>query len=80
MADVVLGGFYDDTATTGPDVVLGVLSVGPAAVTRTLKVTYGASKSTSVECSIVKMSKKLVRNGLTRFEVTLRPTGAVTGA
>ena len=80
MADVVLGGYYDDTATTGPDVVLGVLSAGPAASTRTLKVTYGASKSTSVETWIVKMSKKLVRNGLTRFEVTLRPTGAVTEA
>ena len=78
MADVVIGGFYDDAATTGPDVVFNALSNGPAASTRTLKITYGASKSTSVETWIVKMSRKLVRNGLTRFEVTLRPTGTVS--
>ena len=80
VADIVIGGFYDDTATTGPDVVFNALSNGPGATSRTLKVTYGASKSTSVETWIVKMSRKLVRNGLTRFEVTLRPTGQTTEA
>lgn len=80
VADVVIGGFYDDTATTGPDVVFNALSNGPAATTRTLKITYGSTKTTSVECLIVKMSRKLVRNGLTRFEVTLRPTGTASEA
>jgi len=80
VADIVIGGFYDDLATTGPDVVFNALSSGPGATSRTLKVTYGASKSTSIETWIVKMSRKLVRNGLTRFEVTLRPTGTASEA
>ena len=80
MADVELEGYYDDTATTGPDVVFNVLSNGPAAVTRTLKITYGSTKTTSVETLIVKYARTLARNGITKFKVTLRPTGAITEA
>ena len=80
MADVELGGYYDDAATTGPDVVFNVLAVGPAAVTRTLKVTYGSTKCTSVEVLIVKYTRLPARNGITKFKVLLRPTGAVTEA
>ena len=80
MADVELEGYYDDTATTGPDVVFNVLASGPAAVTRTLKVTYGSTKCTSVETLIVKYVRAPARNSITKFKVTLRPTGAVTEA
>lgn len=80
MAPVVLGGFYDDAASTGPDVIFNAVANGPAATTRTFQVVYGASKSTSVETLIAKYGRKLSRGALHRYETTLQPTGAVTEA
>lgn len=72
---VTIEGFYDDTATTGPDVILN--SLGD---TRTLKITWGSTKTTSVEAIITSYSRKPVRGELTRFSCTLTPTGTVTEA
>lgn len=80
MADVVLGGLYDDTATTGPDVVYNNFPAGPSASTRTFTCAYGGSKSTSVESLLMKYGRKLQRGALHKYEATLRPTGAVTEA
>lgn len=80
MADVVLGGFYDDAASTGPDVVYNAVVSGPTSATRTLQIIYGASKSTSVETLNMKYGRKLARGVLHKYEVTLRPTGTVTEA
>jgi hypothetical protein len=80
MGDVTLSGFYDDTASTGPDAIFGAVVDAPATATRTLKVTWGGTKTTTVETLIMKYSRKAVRNEVTKFEVTLRPTGAVTEA
>lgn len=76
--DVVIGGFYDDTASTGPDVIFGAVADLPSVASRTLKLTWGSTKTTSVETLILKYTRKPVKNELTKFEVTLRPTGAVT--
>lgn len=73
MADVTLGGFYDDTASTGPDAVLNAIGA-----TRTLTVTYGSTKTTSVEALIANYRRSPARGELTKFEAVLRPTGAVT--
>lgn len=73
VAPVTLTGMYDDTATTGPDVIFNALGA-----TRTLKITWGGTKTTSVETIIQKYSRKPARGTLTKFEVTLQPTGAVT--
>ncbi len=71
--DVPLRGFYDDTATTGPDVIFNALGA-----TRTLKITWGSTKTTSVETIIVGYDRIAQVGKLTEYEVTLRPTGAVT--
>lgn len=74
-APITIEGFYDDTSSTGPDVVLN--SLGD---TRTFKITYGSTKTTSVEAVITSYVRRPVRGELTRFTCTLTPTGAVTEA
>ncbi len=75
MAEITFGGPYDDTAITGPDVVFK--GIGD---TRTVKFTWGSTKTTQVE-AIIKSYKRIVSKGkLTRFVAVLQPTGAVTEA
>ena len=77
MAPVELTGWYDDTATTGPEVVF--FNAGAAlGATRTLKVTYGGTKTTSVETIIQKFQVQMSVGSLHVFKVTLVPTGTVT--
>lgn len=80
MVPVTLGGLYDDTATTGPDAIFNAPAATPATGTRTLTITYGGSKTTSVECLIQKYTRVLSRGKLHRYSVTLQPSGAVTEA
>lgn len=77
MQPVTLSGFYDDTASTGPDAVLGPSALGS---TRTFQVTYGGTKTTSVECIVTSYVRNIVSKELTRFSATLTPTGTVTEA
>lgn len=80
MADLKLKGFYDDTATTGPDAIFNAVCSGPSVSSRTLTITYGGTKTTSVECVIQGYKRMLDRGKLHKYEVTLQPTGAVTEA
>jgi hypothetical protein len=75
MADIELTGFYDDTATTGPDVIFNAPG---NTISRTLKLTWGSTKTTSVETIIAKYTRIAKVKTLTKYKVTLRPTGAVT--
>lgn len=79
ISDIELGGLFDDTATTGPDALFaGRIPEGPAATTRTLTITWGGSKTTSVETYLTKYARQADRAAITRYTVTLKPTGAVT--
>jgi hypothetical protein len=80
MAPVVLMGLYDDTATTGPDVVYNSFPAGPSSATRTFTCLYGAAKSTSCETLLQKYKRMLSRGVLHKYETTLQPTGVVTEA
>lgn len=75
MGDITLDGQYDDTASTGPNVVF--IGIGQ---TRTFKITYGSTKTTSVETIIKSYNRTPVRKELTKFQVVLSPTGAPTEA
>ncbi len=70
-----LGGAFDDQASTGPDVIFNAIGD-----TRTLKITWGGTKMSSVECVIKNYVRNAARGELTKFVVTLQPTGAVTEA
>ena len=74
-SDISLKGFYDDTASTGPDVIFNAIGS-----TRTLKYTYGSTKTTTVETIITDYKRTPKVKGLTGYEVTLKKTGAVVEA
>ena len=77
MQDVELGGFYDDAATTGPDVIFNAVFSAPGDTTRTLKVTWGSTKTTEVETLIMFYERRAAVGTLHRYTVGLKPTGAV---
>lgn len=82
IGDITLEGEFDDTATTGPDVVFNdvgnALSNSATGGTRTLKFTWGGSKTTSFETWCMAYERLPQRGQLTHFRVTLRPSGAAT--
>lgn len=82
MAPVTIQGFYDDAASTGPDALFGLANFpsGPAATTRTLRITWGSTKTTTVEMLIGDYERQATRGQIHRYAATLQPTGAVTEA
>jgi hypothetical protein len=82
VAPFDIGGLYDDTAVSGPDLLFRITTPDTAATgSRTLKVTWkttGGTKSTSVECFRTSYKVSADRNGLTKFSATVQPTGATT--
>lgn len=73
--EITFGGPYDDIVTTGPVAILN--SVGD---TRTVKFTYGGTKTFEVEAIIKSFSVGMSQGELDTFEVVMRPTGASTEA
>lgn len=77
--DITLGGYYDDTAAASGPEGLNIAAVTHA-VTRTLEITWGGSKTSTVEVWIQKYTRKASVGNLTEWEAVLRPSGAVTEA
>lgn len=72
---IEIGGKYDDTGSVGPDAVFNLIGT-----TKTLKITWGGSKTTEVE-TIITHYKRIPSIGkLTEFVCTVQPTGAHTEA
>ncbi len=81
MPVIELGGVFDDTASTGPDALFADrVPEGPATASRTLAVTWGSTKITTVETILLTYRRTADKNGLTRWLARLQPTGAVTEA
>lgn len=78
--DITLEGLYEDTADTGPNATFNAPAATVGTTLRTLTITFGGSKTFSVECYIKKFSRMVVRGKLHRYSVTLQPTGTVTEA
>ncbi len=68
-------GFYDDTATTGPDVIFNALGD-----TRAFEITWGGTKKSSGSVIITNYNRVPTSGEKTRYTVTLTPTGAITEA
>ena len=79
MSPVEISGIYDDAAA-GPDAIFNSPASAPSTSTRTLLITWGGSKTTSVETVITSFTRGATRNELTSYSVTLTPTGTVTEA
>lgn len=81
MPVVEIGGVYDDTAATSPDALFANrVPEGPSATTRSLKFTWGGSKTSNVETILVGYRRSVDKSGLTKWSARLQPTGAVTEA
>lgn len=72
-------GFYDDTASTGPEAILNIGRVTHT-VTRSFELTIGGTKVVSGECWITSWSTEIEANNYQRFAFTLQPTGTITEA
>ena len=68
--DITLDLLYDDTATTGPDAIFN--AVGE---TRSLKITWGGSKTTTTEWIIAGYDRLPTKGQMTQGEATLTFTG-----
>src|SRR5438876_611007 len=74
---IQLGGFFDDTATSGPHVVMGVPDSSPQASTRTLTVVVGNSVTFTAEGYITSYEVLAKVGSLTEFAAMYHPTGSV---
>lgn len=81
MGQIEIGGIYDDAAG-GPDDKFAdrVGTEGPSTAAIALVITWGGSKTTTVDTHLVGYTRKADRNGLTKWTAKLQPTGAVTEA
>ena len=75
-AEITLAGPYDDQADS-----LVAITLDGEGSTRTLKFTFdaGATDVRQVECIIRTSGRAPSRGAFTKYELALRPTGAVTG-
>jgi hypothetical protein len=74
-SEFTLGGFYDDTASVGPRVILDAIGA-----TRTVTLTWGTGKTSSMDCLVKKWDRSPGRGENTKFTSTLVPTGTVAEA
>jgi hypothetical protein len=81
LADVTVMGFYDDAVSPAPDAIFqAAIPTGPSSATKTLKITFGGTKTLTVETVLAKYRRMPKRGEITKYEVVLRPTGTVTEA
>jgi hypothetical protein len=73
----ILGGFYDDTASTGPDAILNIGKVTHSQ-TRTFEITTGGTNKISGECWLHNYKLTFAVNEYHNFEVAVQPTGVIT--
>lgn len=76
--DVVIGGFFDDTALVGPHVVFQIAAAdkAPASVGRTLAIVAATGKTFTVTVHLVKYEVILNKDGLTQYQATVRQKSA----
>lgn len=72
---ITVGGFYDDTVTTGPDAKFNVLGTELAII-----VTWGGTKTSTLTAIAKKYDRVGKAGGMTRYVATLLPTGVVVEA
>lgn len=69
-SDITIKGFYDDTTSTGTDALFNRVGVQTE-----LKVTWGGTKTTTVDVLIKSYKRQPSRGELTKFECVLMITG-----
>lgn len=73
--DIVIGGFYNDVAASGPHAIMGQTS--DLGADRPFEADFGASDVANGRVVIAKYGRMPSRGQLTGYQATLRITGAV---
>jgi hypothetical protein len=76
---LVIEGFYDDTATNGPDAILNIGRITHAA-TRSTVLTFASGKTITGEVWIEKYTRTMSVGEYHGFSASLRYTGTITEA
>jgi hypothetical protein len=76
--EITLSGYYDDAAATGPHALFGQTS--DIGAEREIEFDFGSSDIVHFDYLLASYNRMPVVGELTRFEATIRPTGAVTTA
>lgn len=77
MAPIVVGGFHDDTASSGPHAVFRAVDSSPSQASRTFVAAFGGANGTvTVEARNAKYKILGKVGGITLFEATIQPSGA----
>lgn len=77
-APIPVGGFFDDTATTGPHAVLSSPDYDPQAAARNLVIVFGNAKTVTTTVRLTDYEVTATVGKLHKFKATLQPTGAIT--
>lgn len=74
VADIPIGGFFDDMASVGPHVVFQVAAadIAPASVGRVLVILAATAKTFTITVHLVKYEVQLKRDGLTEYQALVR--------
>ena len=77
ISPIRIGGFYDDVAASGPHALFG--NATDLGAERVIKVNFGTTNAYP-KCDVIvkRYSRKPARGELTKYEVELLPTGAIT--
>jgi len=78
LAPIEIEGLWDDTADGLVDLMGGRVPETPTTNTRTLKITWAGTKTSSVETILQTFETNPERNSLTRCRVVLQPYGTIT--
>ncbi len=73
--EFTVGGYYDDTATVGPNAKFNTLGTTIAIV-----ITWGGTKTTTVNTIVKKYDRIGSTGAMTRYVATLLPTGTILEA
>lgn len=76
---LVISGFYDDTATTGPDAVLNIGKITHTAP-RSCTLTFSSGKTITGAVWIEKYTRTMEVGAYHGYEASLRYTGTITEA
>ncbi len=77
---ITLEGLWDTTATTGSHAVLGTVDDGPEDDGRELVVTFGDSKTWTVDVRLASYAVIAANDSVQKFNAELQPTGAAVWA
>lgn len=77
---ITLGGIWDTTATTGSHAILNDVDDGPQDDGRELVVTFGDSKTWTVDVRLMRYRVTAANDAIQQFEAELQPTGAAVWA